>query len=68
MQVLDITKSCPECPENWIMNENHKKESLIISLRGWWNNERTAQRTEIIEGIIKELRYEKWSHLHKIFE
>lgn len=56
---LDQTKSCPECPENWIMNENHKRESLIISLRGWWNNERTAQRTEIIEGIIKALRNDK---------
>ena len=41
------------------MNENHKKESLIISLRGWWNNERTAQRVEVIEGIIKELRNDK---------
>jgi hypothetical protein len=40
------------------MNENHKRESLIISLRGWWNNKRTAQRLEIIEGIIKELRRE----------
>jgi len=58
MQQLDKTKSCPECPENWIMKENHKKESLIISLRGWWNNKRTAQRTEIIEGIIKALRRE----------
>ena len=56
---LDQTKSCPECPENWIMKENHKKESLIISLRGWWNNERTAQRVEIIEGIIKSLRNDK---------
>lgn len=55
---LDQTKSCSECPENWIMKENHKKESLIISLRGWWNNKRTAQRTEIIEGIIKALRRE----------
>ena len=58
MQVLDKTKSCPECPENWIMNENHKKESLIISLRGWWNNERTDQRVDVIEGIIKALRRE----------
>ena len=58
MQVLDTTKTCIECPENWITQENHKKESLIISLRGWWNNERTAQRLEIIEGIIKELRRE----------
>jgi hypothetical protein len=58
MQPLDQTKSCPECPENWIMKENHKKESLIISLRGWWNNDRTAQRTEVIEGIIKALRRE----------
>ena len=58
MQQLDQSKSCPECPENWIAEENHKKESLIISLRGWWNNERTAQRIEIIEGIIKELRRE----------
>ena len=55
---LDQTKSCPECPENWIMNENHKKESLIISLRGWWNNERTTQRVDVIEGIIKALRRE----------
>ena len=55
---LDQTKSCSECPENWIMNENHKKESLIISLRGWWNNERTVQRLEVIDGIIKELRRE----------
>ena len=59
MQVLDTTKTCPECPENWIMKENHKKESLIISLRGWWNNERTAQRVEVIEGIIKSLRNDK---------
>ena len=36
-----------------------QKESLIISLRGWWNNERTAQRLEVIEGIIKELRNDK---------
>ena len=56
---LDQTKSCPECPENWIMNENHKRESLIISLRGWWNNERTAQRLEVIDGIIKALRNDK---------
>ena len=56
---LDQTKSCPECPENWIAEENHKKESLIISLRRWWNNERTAQRVEIIEGIIKSLRNDK---------
>lgn len=56
---LDQNKSCPECPENWIMSENHKKEILIISLRGWWNNERTEQRIEVIEGIIKELRNDK---------
>ncbi len=56
---LDQTKSCPECPENWIMKENHKRESLIISLRGWWNNERTAQRVDVIEGIIKALRNDK---------
>ena len=55
---LDQTKSCPECPENWIMKENHKKESLIISLRWWWNNERTAQMIDVIEGIIKALRRE----------
>jgi len=59
MQVLDTTKSCPECPENWITQENHRVESLWISLRGWRNNERTAQRLEIIEGIIKELRNDK---------
>jgi hypothetical protein len=58
MQVLDTTKTCIECPENWITQENHRFESLWISLRGWWNNERTAQRLEMIEGIIKELRRE----------
>jgi len=56
---LDTTKSCPECPKNWITQENHRVESLWISLRGWWNNERTPLRIEMIESILKELRYEK---------
>jgi len=59
MQVLDTTKSCPECPENWITQENHRVESLWISLRGWQNNEHTLLRIEMIESILKELRYEK---------
>jgi hypothetical protein len=56
---LDTKTDCLGCPENWILGENHRVESLWVSLRGWWNNERTNQRIEQIELILAELYFEK---------